>query len=132
VPAPVDPFLGLLDPLMQVRTLRPRRMFGCWAYYADERLVWVSAAAREPWQGILVPTERAHQPALQAAVPGLRTHPVLGKWLYLPARHPDFEALADRLARMIAAGDPRIGVLPARAMARGRPARASRRKERHA
>src|SRR5436309_2846540 len=33
-------------------------MFGCWAYYADDCLVWVSAAGRPPWRGMLVPTER--------------------------------------------------------------------------
>jgi len=38
---------------------------------------------------------------------------VLGKWLYLPARHPEFEAVADVVAGLIADGDARIGVVPA-------------------
>jgi hypothetical protein len=123
-----DPYEGLLEPVAQRRALRLRRMFGCWAYYADDRLVWVSAATREPWHGVLVPTEREHQADLRRAVPGLRVHPVLRKWLYLSARHPEFEAVADRLAGLIVAGDQRIGVLPAMR----RPARARRpsRKER--
>lgn len=108
-----DPFEGLLDPVRAGRGLRARRMFGCWAYYAEERLVWVSAAKREPWRGILLPTERHHHAALQAAVPALRVHPVLRKWLYLPARARDFEAVADRLAALIVAGDERLGVVPA-------------------
>jgi hypothetical protein len=110
VPAARDPYVGLLEPAAAL-ALRPRRMFGCWAYYADERLVWVSAAGREPWRGVLVPTEREHHAALRARVPALRMHPVLGKWLYLPARHPDFEAIAEALAGWIADGDPLIGVV---------------------
>src|SRR5438093_11867168 len=88
-------------------------MFGCWAYYADDRLVWVSAAGRPPWHGILVPTAREHHTGLRRAVPALRVHPVLGKWLYLPARHPEFEAVADLVAGLIADGDARIGVVAA-------------------
>src|SRR5438876_10557181 len=88
-------------------------MFGCWAYYADDCLVWVSAAGRPPWRGILVPTERQHHAELRRAVPALRVHPVLGKWLYLPARHPEFEAVADVVAGLIADGDARISVVPA-------------------
>src|SRR2546422_254969 len=85
-------------------------MFGCWAYYADDRLVWVSAAGRPPWHGILVPTAREHHAELRRAVPALRVHPVLGKWLYLPARHPEFEAVADVVAGLIADGGARGGV----------------------
>ncbi|HJQ84763.1 MAG TPA: hypothetical protein VKA21_11840 [Candidatus Binatia bacterium] len=117
-----DPFEGLLEPIARRRALRLRRMFGCWAYYADERLVWVSADRREPWCGILVPTEREHHAALREAVPALRVHPVLRKWLYLSARHADFEAVADRLAEMVADADARLGVVPP-------PRRPGRRKE---
>jgi len=113
VAAPRDPYEGLLEPVAARRDLHLRRMFGCWAYYADDRLVWVSAAGRPPWHGILVPTAREHHAELRRAVPGLRVHPVLGKWLYLPARHPEFEAVADVVAGLIADGDARIGVVPA-------------------
>src|SRR2546428_13950715 len=95
-------------------------MFGCWAYYADDRLVWVSAAGRPPWHGILVPTAREHHAELRRAVPGLRVHPVLGKWLHLPARHRGFEAVAGGGARALPPGAapirglawPRPGVPP--------------------
>lgn len=119
-----DPYEGLLDRLAASQPLRRRRMFGCWAYYAYDRLVWVSASRRDPWRGILVPTAREHRDTLRAAVPGLRVHPVLGKWLYLPARHPNFEAVADALAQRIADGEPRIGVVAA-ARTRVRRRRAS-------
>jgi len=122
-----DPYEGLLGPAGPA--LRLRRMFGCWAYYVEERLVWVSAAGREPWRGILVPTEHAHHAALRESLPGLRAHPVLRKWLYLPARHPGFEDAADKLAEMIAAGDARVGVAGG---VRGAGRRGRARKERSA
>jgi len=68
----------------------------------------------------LVPTAREHHGRAAARVPALRVHPVLGKWLYLPARHPEFEAVADVVAGLIADGDARIGVVPARAGGSGR------------
>jgi hypothetical protein len=102
-----------------------RRMFGCWAYYADERLVWVSAARRPPWRGILLPTERHHHAALRSAMPALRRHPVLGKWLYLPAADESFEATAEALARRVAVGDARVGVAPARRLVPSRRRRAA-------
>jgi hypothetical protein len=110
--AAVDPYVGLVEAVGS--PLRPRRMFGCWAYYRDEQLVWVNAAKREPWRGVLVPTERLCHATLRAELPALRVHPVLGKWLYLPARHAAFEATAERLARLVAAVDARIGVAPGR------------------
>jgi hypothetical protein len=106
-----DPYEGLLDGVAATSPLRRRRLFHGWAYYVGDRLVWVSVQGRAPWRGILVPTERAHHAALRTALPALRPHPVLGKWLYLPARRPDFEAVADALAQRIADGDALIGVI---------------------
>jgi hypothetical protein len=103
-------------------------MFGCWAYYVGDRLVWLSAARRDPWCGILVPMERAHHAWLRQRLPALRVHPVIGKWLYLPARDTAFETVADELAVLIADGDVRIGVLPETQARRRRPR--SNRKER--
>jgi hypothetical protein len=122
-----DPYEGLLEPIVQERPLRQRRWFGCWAYYVDERLVWVNAASRDPWRGVLVPTVHDHHAALRRDVPQLRVHPVLEKWLYLPARCPEFEAAADRLAALVARGDERIGVTTeARRRARPRAIRKER------
>jgi hypothetical protein len=109
---PRDPWIGLLEPALAARTLSTRRMFGCIAYYDDARLVWVSAARRDPWRGILVPTERECHAALRARVPALRPHPVLGKWLYLSARLAAFESAALAVAALVADGDPLVGVMP--------------------
>ena len=51
----------------------------------------------EIWNGIMFPTEQTHHASLIAEFPGLRPHPVLGKWLYLPAERDDFEASAIEL-----------------------------------
>jgi hypothetical protein len=65
-----------------------------------------------PWDGVLVATGREHHEALRALVPALRVHPVLGKWLYLPAAEDGFEREARRLAELARADDPRLGVEP--------------------
>jgi hypothetical protein len=87
-------------------------MFGCRAVYVRGRMVLVLAAKDEPWRGVLVPTERAHQPALIADRPGLRPHPILPKWLYLPEETASFERDATWLVARVRASDPRIGIEP--------------------
>ncbi len=49
-----------------------------------------------------------------AQMPALRPHPVLGKWLYLPQDHEDFESLASAIVMGVRARDGRIGVAPRR------------------
>lgn len=99
-------------------------MFGCLAAYVQGRMVMV--LAEDPgeksyrgksypfdlWDGILIPTEREFHASLRKEFPGLLPHPVLGKWLYLPARHEDFESAARDIARLIARGDKRLGIEP--------------------
>ena len=63
-------------------------------------------------RGVLVPTEREHQPSLITEFPALAPHPVLPKWLYLPEASLTFEADAARLIALIRRLDPRIGVIP--------------------
>jgi hypothetical protein len=70
------------------------------------------ASGDPPWDGILVATAREHHAALTGFVPELRVHPVLGKWLYLPAAEDGFERQARRLAELACADDARIGVEP--------------------
>lgn len=86
-------------------------MFGCMGCYLHGRLVLVLAArGKEPWNGLLVPTERRHQPALRRDHKNLIIHPVLKKWLYLPESNKDFEEVARELVEAILANDPRMGV----------------------
>lgn len=100
----------LIEPLQDEPSLLVKAMFGCVACYVHGRLMLVLAARREPWRGLLVPTTRAHQPALQAEVPALKVHPVLRKWLHLRESADDFEAAAAELVRLARADDPRLGV----------------------
>ena len=85
-------------------------MFGCVACYLNGRLVLLLADRREPFQGLLVPTEKAFQPSLRDDLPALRVHPLLAKWLYLPHANRRFAATASSLVEMILGGDERIGV----------------------
>ena len=86
-------------------------MFSCLGLYLGDRLTLVLAHKDEPWNGLLVPTERAWQPGLQAEFPALTAHEVLGKWLYVSQTHPDFEFVANSLVELALRGDPRIGVV---------------------
>lgn len=95
-------------------------MFGSRGCYLDGRLVLVLCSrGREPWSGLLVPTEKRHHGALRLEMPSLDVHPVLDKWLYLPEALPEaFEETALRLVDLIRRTDPRVGV---RSLARQGP-----------
>ncbi|MBN20250.1 MAG: hypothetical protein CL678_03095 [Bdellovibrionaceae bacterium] len=66
----------------------------------------------EIWNGILIPMERENHASLIQDFPALVSHPVLGKWLYLPMRAPSFEADSLKLSELIFQNDQRIGILP--------------------
>ena len=101
-----------------------KRMFGCLAAYFRGRLVMALAEdpgeksyrgkrySRDLWDGVLLPTQKEFHGALKEQFPFLIEHPVLSKWLYLPARDENFESGAREIARLIAQGDPRLGVDP--------------------
>jgi len=101
-------------------------MFGGLAAYLMDHLVMVLTESpgeksyrgedypTDIWNGILFPTEREHQASLRSSFPSLVPHPVLGKWLYLPAGTDDFEEVTIELGELIAGGDHRLGVLSKR------------------
>jgi len=96
-------------------------MFGCVACYLSGRLVLVLADRGEPWQGLLIPSQRSDHPSMLADHPGLRVHPVLGKWLYLADGTRRFAAGAAAIVDRIAARDERFGVDPPLARLPRRP-----------
>ena len=106
------PYGDSVEELAREESFVTRSMFGCVACYAHGRLMLALANGDPPWDGVLVATGREHHEALRALVPALRVHPVLGKWLYLPAAEDGFEREARRLAELARADDPRIGVEP--------------------
>jgi hypothetical protein len=109
-----------------------KRMFGCLAAYVRGRIVMVLTEdpgdqsyrgekySFDLWDGILLPTEKIFHESLMKEFSGLKPHPVLGKWLYLPAADETFEARAREIGEHIAGGDLRLGVDPKVKVARSR------------
>jgi hypothetical protein len=107
------PLQWVVEPLMEQPSYLQRAMFGCLGCYLHGRLMLVLAARRAaPWQGLLVPTARAHHAELLQEEGALIVHPVLAKWLYLPESSDAFEEAAQRLVAWILADDSRLGVEP--------------------
>lgn len=102
----------VFEPLESNPAFTQKRMFGCLAGYLVDRIVLVVADKEEPWNGLLIPTEREFHPLLQTEFSALVPHPILGKWLYISQGNPSFEETAAKIIKLILAGNPRIGVLP--------------------
>jgi hypothetical protein len=102
----------LWEPLETDPTFVLRSMFGARAVYLDGRLVLCFCAREEPWQGVLVCTEREHHAALNAEFPDLAGHPILPKWLYLRESSDAFESTAERLVALARRRDVRLGITP--------------------
>ena len=102
----------ILDLLENHPDLLQKRMFGCLAAYLRNRIVLVLADKEEPWNGILIPTEREFHPSIEREFPSLQPHPILGKWLYLSQSHPEFEEISTHIVKHILSEDPRYGVVP--------------------
>lgn len=108
----VHPYAWLWEPLEADPTFVLGAMFGTRVAYLDGKLMLCFAARDEPWRGILVCTERAHQASLIGELPALAPHPILPKWLYIPETADSFERAGAQLVRMARQRDPRIGVAP--------------------
>lgn len=107
------PFQWVVEPLAEEPSYIEKAMFGCKGCYLHGRLVLVLAArGKEPWHGLLLPTERRHHQSLRRDYKGLVTHPILKKWLYLSESEEEFEENARALVESIRANDVRIGVEP--------------------
>ena len=108
----VHPYAWLWEPLESDPTFVLRAMFGAKAVYLGGKMILCFTASEEPWRGLLVCTERTHQPALVADFPELKPHSILPKWLYLPESSPHFEKQAVALVKLARQRDPRIGIIP--------------------
>ncbi len=106
------PLQWVCEPLSEEASYFDKPMFGCRACYVHGKLVMVLASGEEPWNGVLVPTERSQHTSLCADFPGLSAHAVLGKWLYLSCANDEFEERSRAVVRAILDRDPRIGVEP--------------------
>jgi hypothetical protein len=107
----VHPYASLWEPLETDATFLLGAMFGTKVVYLDGKLMLCFSAKTEPWRGVLVCTEREHHASLVAQFPSLRPHSILPKWLYLGESVDDFERVADQLAMLAKARDPRMGIV---------------------
>lgn len=104
--------LWIIEPLERDAGYASRKMFGSDAAYLDGLLYLIAVDRDDPWNGLLVATSKERHAALMEEMPGLRPHPVLGKWLYVPQDDEAFEEIARRVGELALARDPRIGVEP--------------------
>lgn len=109
---PANRYRWIAERLAHRNDLLVRKMFGCLACYLGGKLVLVLGDKKEPWNGILLPTDHHHQSTLKNELGSLRKHPVLGKWLYLSEKSVDFEETSVKITQLILKSDLRIGVEP--------------------
>lgn len=114
------------EPLYDNESFITKRMFGGMAIYFEGLMVAVLVENEgdrnyrgkvfefDIWSGVMWPTDRVHHLSLQNEFPELVSHPVLGKWLYLPAGCERFEETVSRIVARIRLGDPRLGIVPKR------------------
>jgi len=101
-----------------------KRMFGGFAYYIEDKLVLLIFEAYgnkeyrgqkfdfEIWNGCMFPVEKEIQPEVLKQFPFLTSHPILPKWLYLPAESEDFENDADLILKEIRRRNAWFGTYP--------------------
>ncbi|MGH9238162.1 MAG: hypothetical protein ACRD3G_09000 [Vicinamibacterales bacterium] len=120
----------IFEPFEDHPTFFTKRMFGGLAAYLFGRLMLIlvepTKTGRWRWHGVLIGTDHERQPAIVKEFPAVGPHDVLRKWLYIDSRHDDFESTMERVAKAVARGDPRFGVLPAAGKRKARPRRSAR------
>lgn len=121
------------ERILKSPTALAKRMFGGAAVYDRGQLLLLlmespgenvyrgKKYAFDLWNGVFLPTSREHHQALLAEVPSAVSHPVLGKWLYIPEDSENFEEDVRRALLLIARESELIGVTP-------KPRRARRRR----
>lgn len=107
------PYEWIVENLREHQTYFEKNMFSCRACYCHEKLMLVLTSNEEDeWNGLLIPTEREFHSSLILEFPELSSHPVLGKWLYIPAQAEEFEDITLKIAKLAYKNDPRIGIIP--------------------
>lgn len=118
-----------LEYLNWVEELLPRdhirkRMFGGFSYYVDNKLILLmfeSTGNRdyrgvsypfEIWNGCMFPVEKEKQDLVIKNYPFFVNHPILPKWLYLPADTEDFESQVESVMPELRRKNPLFGTFP--------------------
>jgi hypothetical protein len=107
-----NPLLWVVEPIMEEPSFIERAWFGCRAVYLHGRLMLVLCSGEEPWNGLLIATEREFHDAILQEFGNVVRHPVLKKWLYLPENSEDFETVSSEIVEAVRTGDQRLGVEP--------------------
>ncbi|HXX57089.1 MAG TPA: hypothetical protein VEI96_03750 [Thermodesulfovibrionales bacterium] len=108
-----EPLLWVVESLQDEPSYLDRSWFGCRAVYLHGLMVLVLCSGEEPWNGLLLPTDRQFHAGIVKDYQGTVQHPVLKKWLYLPKETEDFETVASDIVEAIRIGDKRFGIEPA-------------------
>ena len=109
---PKNPLLWVVEPIMEEPSYIDRAWFGCRAIYLNGRLMLVLRSGQEPWNGLLIATEKEFHDSIRQEFETVVQHPVLKKWLYLPENSEDFESVSSEIVEAIRIGDQRFGVEP--------------------
>jgi hypothetical protein len=107
-----NPLMWVVDPIMEEPSYIDRAWFGCRAIYLHGRLMLVLCSGEEPWNGLLIATEKELHDSIRQDFETLVQHPVLKKWLYLPENSEDFESVSAEIVEAVRIGDQRFGVEP--------------------
>ena len=111
-PKKKNTLLWLFEPLENDPRYFRRKFFHLDAAYLDGRLYLTLRDAKDEWSGMMVCTYREHHASLCSDFPQLKPHRVLGKWLHLSLRSPEFESVAQELVELTLKRDPRLGIDP--------------------
>ncbi|MFV0337706.1 MAG: hypothetical protein ACK5LK_05625, partial [Chthoniobacterales bacterium] len=71
------PLAWLWEPLEEDPNFEKRRMFGLMAVYLNGKLLFCFGAKKEPWNGLLICTNREHHASLTSDFPSLAPHSIL-------------------------------------------------------
>lgn len=103
-------FQWIVEDLESHPSFVQRKMMGCELISFDGKQCLVFADKADPWNGLLLCTSQEHHESLRREFASLTQHPILKKWVYLPAAASDFEETANAIVRSVRRGDLRIGV----------------------
>ena len=98
-----------------------KNMFGGFGYYLNDRMILCLMESYgdrkykditvdyDLWCGCLFPCDRENHAAILKKFPFLFSHPVLGKWLYLPLSTENFDELAESVLKELRRQNPLFG-----------------------
>jgi predicted flap endonuclease-1-like 5' DNA nuclease len=106
------------------KTILRKAMFGGFAYYIEQKMVLAifedektrtyknKTAPYAIWNGCMFPVEKHFHAEVLKQYPFLSNHPVLPKWLYLPAEIENFESHVEEVILQIKRRNDKFGVIP--------------------